>query len=98
MFAGTHWCVKPVQPAKLLSNVGRRIAELRSERHLTQEELSEKLGVTARWVQSAEAGDENLTLTTLARFANALKVPVAEFFTPPTKVRARPGRPRRSTQ
>lgn len=90
--------MKPVQPAKLLSNVGRRIAELRSERHLTQEELSEKLGVTARWVQSAEAGDENLTLTTLARFANALKVPVAEFFTLPTKARARPGRPRLSTQ
>lgn len=89
--------MKPVQPEKLLSNVGRRIAELRSERDLTQEALSEKLGVTTRWVQSAEAGEENLTLTTLARFANALKVPVAEFFIPPTKSKARPGRPRRST-
>jgi transcriptional regulator with XRE-family HTH domain len=68
------------------------------ERDLTQEQLSEELGVTARWVQSAEAGDENLTLTTLARFANALRVPVAEFFTPPTKARARPGRPSRSTR
>lgn len=74
-------------------SVGRRIAELRAERGLTQEALSEKLGVTTRWVQSAEAGGENFTLTTIARFANALKVPVAEFFTPPTTAKARPGRP-----
>ncbi|MBN9162159.1 MAG: helix-turn-helix transcriptional regulator [Myxococcales bacterium] len=90
--------MKSVQPEKLLSNVGRRIAELRSERGLTQEALSEKLGVTTRWVQSAEAGGENFTLTTLARFANALKVPVADFFVPPTKAPARPGRPRLSTR
>lgn len=89
--------MKPVQPARLLSNVGRRIAELRSERGLTQETLAERMGVTARWVQSAEAGGENFTLTTLVRFANALKVPVAEFFTPPTRAKPRPGRPSRST-
>ena len=90
--------MKPVQPAKLLSNVGRRIAELRAERALTQEALSEQLGVTTRWIQSAEAGGENFTLTTLARFANALRVPVAEFFVPPTSVKSRPGRPKRSTR
>lgn len=90
--------MKPVQPAKLLSNVGRRIAELRTERDLTQEALSEQLGVTTRWVQSAEAGEENFTLTTLVRFANALKVPVAEFFVTPTIVKSRPGRPKRSTR
>ena len=85
--------MKPVQPAKLLSSVGRRIAELRVERGLTQEALSEKLGVTTRWVQSAEAGGENFTLTTLVRFANALRTPVAEFFSVPTRPKARPGRP-----
>lgn len=77
-------------------SVGRRIAELRAERGLTQEALSEKLGVTARWVQSAEAGGENFTLTTLVRFANALKVPVADFFAAPTTQKAQPGRPRTS--
>lgn len=89
--------MKPVQPARVLSNVGRRIAELRSERGLTQEALSQQLGVTPRWIQSAEAGGENLTLTTLVRFANALKVPVADFFVPPTRLKARAGRPRRAT-
>lgn len=90
--------MKPVQPAKLLSSVGRRIAELRAERGLTQEELSEKLGVTTRWVQSAEAGGENFTLTTLARFANALKVPVVEFFSSPSGAKPRPGRPKKSAR
>jgi len=86
--------VRPIQPDKLLSNVGRRIAELRAESNLTQEALSEKLGVTTRWIQSAEAGNENFTLTTLARFANALRVPITELFTPPAKAKPRPGRPR----
>ena len=86
--------MKSLQPAKVLSNVGRRIAELRSERGLTQEALSEKLGVTTRWIQSAEAGGENFTLTTLVRFANALKAPVGEFFAAPTRAKPRPGRPR----
>ena len=89
--------MKPVQPAKLLSSVGRRVAELRAECGLTQEALAEKLGVTTRWVQSAEAGGENFTLTTLARFANAFGVPVAEFFSPPVSVKARPGRPKRAS-
>lgn len=80
---------------KLLSSVGRRLAELRAERGLTQEALAEKLGVTARWVQSAEAGGENFTLTTLTRFANALKVPVIEFFSPPMDSKPRPGRPKK---
>ncbi len=94
---GTPWWVKPVQPAKLLVSVGRRISELRAERGLTQEALSEQLGVTTRWVQSAEAGGESFTLTTLVRFANALRVPVAEFFVPPTIVKSRPGRPKRAS-
>jgi transcriptional regulator with XRE-family HTH domain len=86
--------VRPIEPDKLLSNVGRRIAELRGQNGFTQEVLAEKLDVTTRWVQSAEAGTEILTLTTLVRFANALKVPITEFFSPPTKAKPRPGRPR----
>ncbi|MCL2776568.1 MAG: helix-turn-helix domain-containing protein [Polyangiaceae bacterium] len=90
--------MRPLAPDKLLSNVGRRIAELRVDGGLTQEALAERLDVTTRWIQSAEAGTENLTLTTLARFANALKVPITEFFSPPAKAKPRPGRPRIATR
>lgn len=86
--------MKPVEPEKLLTNVGRRIAELRAARGLTQEALAEALGVTARWVQSAESGRENFTITSLARFANTLGVPVADLFVPPKGRKPGPGRPR----
>lgn len=82
--------------ARVLRDLGLRIGELRSERGLTQEKLAERLKVTARWLQSVEAGKENLTIGTLVRFANALKVPMTEFLTPPTTVSRKPGRPRRS--
>jgi transcriptional regulator with XRE-family HTH domain len=80
----------------VLRDVGRRVAELRVARGLTQEALAERLDVAARWVQAVEGGHENLTLGTLTAFANALKVSMAGFFEPPTAPKARPGRPKRS--
>ena len=85
-----------VTQKSVLRDVGRRVAELRLARGLTQEALAERLDVAARWVQAVEGGQENLTLGTLATFANALKAPMVEFFTPPTTSKARPGRPKRS--
>ena len=81
---------------RVLSDVGRRLRELRIERGLTQEQLAEHLDVRPRWIQSVEGGKENLGVETLVRFANGLKTPIAEFFTPPTGPKPKPGRPRRS--
>jgi len=97
-FPGTPRLVKRLSSRALLANVGRRIAELRAERGFTQEALSEKLRVTPRWIQSAEAGAENLTLTTLLRFSNALKAPLDAFFVPPTTPKPGPGRPRQGSR
>ena len=83
--------------ARALRDVGLRIGELRDERELTQEKLAERLKVTPRWLQSVEGGKENLTIGTVVRFANALKVPMASFFVTPTTPRRKPGRPRRSS-
>jgi transcriptional regulator with XRE-family HTH domain len=85
-----------VTQARVLKDVGRRVAELRLARGLTQEALAERLDVAARWVQAVEGGKENLTLGTLATFANALKAPMVAFFEPPTIPKARPGRPKRA--
>ena len=76
--------------------MGRRIAEVRAERELTQATLAEELGVTTRYVQRVEAGSENLTVETLVKFANALKAPLADLFAQPTTRTPRPGRPRKS--
>lgn len=88
--------MKPVDPARLARDVGRRVAELRAERGLTQEQLAEHLEVSTRWIQSIEAGDENLGLGTLAKLATALKTQAIAFFEPPATKKPRPGRPGRA--
>lgn len=82
--------VRPLDPERVCKNVGRRIAELRKERGLTQEQLSVLLGTSFQWVSQLEAG-RNVTLHSLARIANALRVTLAELLLAPTA----PSRPRR---
>lgn len=79
--------------ASLRKNVGRRVAELRVQRGLTQERLAERLGVSIKYQQTVEAGGENLTLDSLARLAAALAVPVTALFAA-ARTSPRPGRPR----
>ncbi|MBK7402869.1 MAG: helix-turn-helix transcriptional regulator [Myxococcales bacterium] len=54
--------------------MARRIAALRQELGLTQEELASKLGIAHKNVQRLESGRQNLTLQTLARVAKVLEV------------------------
>ena len=67
--------------------VARRIAALRQELGLTQEELASKLGIAHKNVQRLESGRQNLTLQTLARVAKVLEVtPAALMASPPAPV------------
>ena len=88
--------MKPIDPERLLRDAGRRLAELREARGLTQQALAEELGVSMRYVQSVEAGKENLTLRTLADYASVLRVTIPEVFQPPASRKRRVGRPRTS--
>ena len=65
---------------KLRRGVGARIAELRAARGWTQEQLAEKIEVSARYLQAIEGGRENLTLDSLAKVGNALGCSVAALF------------------
>jgi len=87
--------VKPVDPAKLIEQVGRRIGELRGDRGLTQEQLAEQLEVSTRYVQSVEGGHENLTLETVAKLATILKAKPIELLESPSTRKPRPGRPKK---
>lgn len=71
----------------LRDSVGRRVAELRAGRGLTQEALAEATGFYTRYVQAIEAGTVNLTLDSLARIAAALQEPVIALFQPPSRPR-----------
>ena len=84
-----------LDPDRLCKNVGRRIAELRKARGLTQEEFSVELGTSFQWVSQLEGG-RNTTLHSLVRIANALGVGLEELLSQPkSSSRARTvGRPR----
>lgn len=75
------------------ADVGRRIAELRRQRGLTQERFAERLGIAANALQRIELGMQNLTIRSLVRLANGLGVPLASLFETPVSRAVRPGRP-----
>lgn len=79
----------------LLRAVGRRVAELREVRGITQEQLAVLLDVTAGYVRQVERGVKNLSIRSLVVFTNALDATVADLFVPPTTPPRRRGRPRR---
>jgi transcriptional regulator with XRE-family HTH domain len=78
-----------------VADLGRRIAELRHEAGMTQEEFARVLGSTPRYAQQLEAG-LNLTMHSLTKVANALGVPLRSLFDPTTYRRSTGGRPRKT--
>lgn len=84
--------MRRIDPDRLLRDVGRRLAELRAEKGATQESFAAEAGLSTRYVQRIEAGEENLTLRSLAILASVLR-PVATLLEPPRTRGARKGRP-----
>ncbi len=82
--------------SRLISDLGRRVAEIRQKRGWTQQELADELDVTLRYVQAVEGGKQNLSLRSVAAFSVALGVPPIDLLQAPHTVRRRPGRPRRT--
>ena len=79
--------------ARLLT-LGRRIAELRRGKGMTQDQLSQAVELTEKYVQFIELGKANPTTKVLLRIAIALGVDVADLFAQPTdSAPRRPGRP-----
>lgn len=64
--------------------VARRIGVTRRARHLTQEKLAEKVGLSVETISRYESGRLGISLEALAKIAAALDVPVE------TLVRERP--------
>jgi len=60
--------------------VGSRIRELRKGRHLTQTELSEKIGVAQSDLSRMEQGEYKVGLDTLFKLLQVFDLKIAEFF------------------
>jgi transcriptional regulator with XRE-family HTH domain len=73
-----------MEPALLIKNVGRRIAERRVALNLTQPQMATLAGVSLPYWARLERGS-NLTLKSLAEIASVLKLEVIELLRPPRK-------------
>jgi transcriptional regulator with XRE-family HTH domain len=60
--------------------VGARIRELRKRRHLTQTELSEKIGIAQSDLSRMEQGEYKVGLDTLFKLLQIFDLKIGEFF------------------
>src|SRR5436309_9936476 len=66
--------------ARKMNLVGSRIRELRKGRHLTQTELSEKIGVAQSDLSRMEQGEYKVGLDTLFKLLYVFDLKIGEFF------------------
>ncbi len=66
-------------------NIGQRIANFRKEKHITQEQLGEAVGVTNRTVSKWESGVSSPGIDLIPAIASALSVSLDSLFGTETK-------------
>jgi len=71
---------RPTQEDKYLSAFGKRIATIRRERSLTQEQLADRIELAADTIRTIEQGRRWARLTTLHKLAKGLGVSIDELF------------------
>lgn len=68
------------QEQKLMKAFGKRVAEVRKSKGVTQQELSENIGMSVVATAYIETGKRWARLGTLNKIADSLKVNVADLF------------------
>lgn len=64
----------------VLKKTGLRIKTLRMKRHLTQERLSNDIGMAQSYLAEVENGKRNVSLVNITRIAKGLGVQLSELF------------------
>jgi transcriptional regulator with XRE-family HTH domain len=80
-----------------LTDVGRRVSELRAGTGWTQEQFAERAARSVQWLRRIEAG-ANITLATFFELARLLGARPADLFTRPRSRVVRQGRPPRAVR
>jgi transcriptional regulator with XRE-family HTH domain len=68
-----------VDDAQLVKGFGAVVRQLRKERGVSQEGLATKAGIDRAYMGSLERGRRNPSLTTIARVARGLDLPISEL-------------------
>ncbi len=66
-------------PDRVVKQLGKRLAQLRKVKKLSQGALAEKIGSTPQWISQLERGTRSPTVHTLCKLANALDISLAEL-------------------
>jgi len=60
--------------------LGSRIKDIRTKKGMSQEKLSEKMGINPKYLSSIERGKGNPPLNTFIKLAQSLEVDIGEIF------------------
>ena len=60
---------------------GERLREIRRKKVVSQAALAEQAGLHRTYVSSIERGERNISIVNIAKLAEALEVPIRDFFT-----------------
>lgn len=71
--------VNQEEKEKVQSKFGKRLAEIRNKKNITQENFAFEVGVDRTYVSYLERGKRNPSLYMLWRLAKALRVPMKEL-------------------
>jgi transcriptional regulator with XRE-family HTH domain len=80
---------------ELLESFSANVRRIRRRKGLTQEQLAEKAGLAARFVQRLETGKANPSLTVFVAVAEALDANLPGLLRAAVLSKSRPGRPSR---
>jgi transcriptional regulator with XRE-family HTH domain len=72
----------PIEHEAVSVNVGMRLRELREARGASMRALAIKSGLSANALSMIERGHTSPSVSTLYKLADALEVPITEFFSP----------------
>ena len=75
-------CYDAAMPTEIVTSreIGKIIREKRKALGLSQEQLSEKVGVSYQQIQRYENGGSMLNVENIQRIADALSIPITHFF------------------
>ena len=68
----SHIMADQAPRSRVLEHVGQNLRRLRKEANMSQEALAEASGISRRMIINVEAGDTNISLTSLDRLVEAL--------------------------
>ena len=64
----------------LVKKFGKRVANLRKEQCITQDELAFKANISTSYLSAIERGITDTTISTAKRLAKALKINLSDLF------------------